>query len=199
MHQDYRKLLDEKGIDALIIAHARPQPGAAVHPRLSGRQRHLRRKTAELDHPRGRTMVQAVRKYRRVLQVGSQQRSMAMNRIASQFVSGGGLGKISRVKAFNYASPDRIPNLPTEPDPRRSELGRWLGQAEFHGTTLSLPDLGVRGGTTPAVESPTWAATGSTRSNGVGDDETGPVEGLADHPGREERQGIVPLPPAARK
>jgi predicted dehydrogenase len=33
----------------------------------------------------GRALVKAVRKYNRILQVGSQQRSMAMNRIASDF------------------------------------------------------------------------------------------------------------------
>jgi predicted dehydrogenase len=138
MHQDYRKLLDEKGIDALIIAtpdHNRALP--CILACQAGKDIYAE-KPLSLTIREGRAMVQAVRKYRRVLQVGSQQRSMAMNRIASQFVSGGGLGKITRVKAFNYASPDRIPNLPTEPIPADLNWDVWLGQAEFHAYNSQL-------------------------------------------------------------
>ncbi len=50
----------------------------------------------------GRVLVDAVRRYGRVFQVGTQQRSMAMNRIACELVRSGGLGKVMEVLALNY-------------------------------------------------------------------------------------------------
>ncbi len=57
----------------------------------------------------GRVLVEAVRKHARVFQVGSQQRSAAINRIACEFVRNGGLGKLLEVQAPNYPSSDSPP------------------------------------------------------------------------------------------
>jgi hypothetical protein len=73
MYHDYRELLDPKDIDGVIVAtpdHGRVRCGKPVDT--------VRRQ--------GRTFVQAVSKDNRVFQVGSQQRSMAMNRLACGFV-----------------------------------------------------------------------------------------------------------------
>ena len=65
----------------------------------------------------GLALVRAVRKYRRILQVGSQQRSMAMNRVACDFVRTGGLGRIRLVLGANYSEPVRIGAMPEEKSP----------------------------------------------------------------------------------
>ena len=77
-------------------------------------------------------LVDAVRKHQRIFQVGTQQRSMAMNRIACELVRTGGLGKITEVRAMNY--PSSRPR-PTSCFPEKARagarLGLWLNQAAW--------------------------------------------------------------------
>ena len=60
----------------------------------------------------GRALVEAVRHYGRILQVGSQQRSMETNRVACEFVRSGRLGKVLEVRAINYTGPKAAPSKP---------------------------------------------------------------------------------------
>ncbi|MCH5375152.1 MAG: Gfo/Idh/MocA family oxidoreductase, partial [Planctomycetes bacterium] len=50
----------------------------------------------------GRAMVEAVRKYGRVCQVGTQQRSMSRNREAAELIRNGQLGKLQEVLCHNW-------------------------------------------------------------------------------------------------
>ena len=65
----------------------------------------------------GRALAGAVRRTGRVCQVGSQQRSMEMNRFACRFVREGGLGKVTLVQAVNHPGPLPDEMLPAEPVP----------------------------------------------------------------------------------
>ena len=53
----------------------------------------------------GRLMVEAVRKYKRVFQIGSQQRSQAVNRFGCELVRNGKLGKIKEVIGQQLSQP----------------------------------------------------------------------------------------------
>ena len=78
--QDYRKMLDRKDVDAIITAtpeHWRAM--ICIHACQAGKDIYAE-KPVSLTIREGRLMVQAVRKYQRVFQVGSQQRSMAVDR-----------------------------------------------------------------------------------------------------------------------
>ena len=132
IHQDYRKLLDEKDIDAVIVAT--PDHGrvlACILACQAGKDIYAE-KPLSLYIREGRLLVQAVQKYGRVVQVGSQQRSMEMNRFACEFVRTGGIGKIRKIQAINHTGPDRIPRvaLPVEPIPNGLDWDLWQGQAE---------------------------------------------------------------------
>ena len=95
--QDYRKLLERKDIDAVIIATQEFQRVIpSIHACQAGKDIYAE-KPLTLYVREGRVLVDIVRKYDRVFQVGSQQRSMAMNRIACDLVRSGGLGKIIEV------------------------------------------------------------------------------------------------------
>jgi predicted dehydrogenase len=77
----------------------------------------------------GRRMVEAVRKYNRVFQTGSQQRSMKTNIIGCAMVRAGRAGKIKKVVAKNYPSP--WPNhLPGQPVPEGLDWDTWCGPVE---------------------------------------------------------------------
>ncbi len=105
IHQDYRKLLDEKDIDAVIVAT--PDHGrvlACILACQAGKDIYAE-KPLSLYIREGRLLVEAVQKYGRVVQVGSQQRSMEMNRFACEFVRTGGIGKIRRFRPSTTPAP----------------------------------------------------------------------------------------------
>ena len=112
VYQDYRKLLDRKDIDAVIVATGEFQRVLpCIHACDAGKDVYAE-KPLTLYVREGRALVNAVRKYDRVLQVGSQQRSMAMNRVACELVRSGGLGKILKVQAINYGGAEASPANP---------------------------------------------------------------------------------------
>jgi predicted dehydrogenase len=177
IHQDYRKLLDEKDIDAVIVAtpdHGRVLP--CIRACQAGKDIYAE-KPLTLHVREGRALVEAVRKHNRILQVGTQQRSMAINRVACEFVRNGGIGKIRRVQAINYGGPAPMPNLLGQAVPKDLEWDLWLGQAPARPFTNDLmcgwmgwrdyaggdiTNMGAHG-----LDQVQWA---------LGMDETGPVE-----------------------
>ena len=99
---DYRKLLDDKGIDAVVIVapdhwHALMTVWACQ----AGKDVYVEK---PLSHNirEGRKMVQAARKYERIVQTGSQNRSDVGLRAAVEYIKQGSLGKINLVRAISY-------------------------------------------------------------------------------------------------
>ncbi len=125
--QDFRRMIDAGGLDAVVIAapdhHHVP---AALHALEAGLHVYLE-KPASLTIAGGRAVVDAARRSGRVVQVGSQQRSMEADRIACAFVRDGGLGRVSRVEIPNYPGPQRDPDWPAEPIPPGLDWELFLG------------------------------------------------------------------------
>jgi predicted dehydrogenase len=65
----------------------------------------------------GRALARAVQRHGRVCQVGSQNRSIPINRYGCQLVRSGRIGKVSRVELPNYPGPRHYEGLPAEPIP----------------------------------------------------------------------------------
>ena len=131
VYQDYRKLLDRKDIDAVIVATGEFQRILpCIHACQAGKDVYAE-KPLTLYVNEGRALVNAVRRYDRVLQVGSQQRSMAVNRVACELVRSGGLGKILEVRAINYGSAEASPAtpFPASEIPKGLDWNLWLNQA----------------------------------------------------------------------
>lgn len=177
IYQDYRKLLDRKDIDAVIISttdHGRVLP--CMHACQAGKDIYAE-KPLSLYIGEGRQLVKAVRRYERILQVGSQQRSMKMNEIACRLVREGGLGKLKMVHGFNYASGKPAPTLPAEAIPEKLDWDAWLGQTPKRPYSKELRarwmgwDCYSGGGFT------NWGAHGLDQIQwALGMDRTGPVE-----------------------
>ena len=103
IYQDYRKLLDRQDIDAVIVATGEFQRVLpCIHACQAGKDIYAEKPLTLYVHE-GRVLVDWVRRTDRVLQVGSQQRSMEMNRLACELVRTGGLGKVLEVRAMNYS------------------------------------------------------------------------------------------------
>jgi predicted dehydrogenase len=117
--QDYRRLLDrakaKDKLDAVIIAtpdHHHAQ--AAILALQAGLDVYLE-KPLTVTIREGRLLADAVKRTGRVLQVGSQQRTMEVNRFACEFIRNGGLGRISKVELPNYPGPLPMPSFEEEP------------------------------------------------------------------------------------
>ncbi len=131
--EDYREILDRADIDAVVITtndqwHALP----AIHACQAGKDVYGE-KPLSLTIAEGRAMVQAVRKYDRVFQVGTQQRSYLRNRQACELIRNGRLGAIKQVRCTNYGSakPASAYDLKTEPVPEGLNWERWCGPTEI--------------------------------------------------------------------
>jgi len=112
--QDFRRLLDRTDLDAVIVAtpdhwHAIPTVMACQ----SGKDVYVEKPLALTIHE-GRVMVDAARKYDRVVQIGPQQRSAPHSSDAVDYVKSGKLGKILLVRAWAYL--DWKGEMPVQPD-----------------------------------------------------------------------------------
>jgi predicted dehydrogenase len=177
IYDDYRQLLDQKDIDGVIVGtndHGRVR--CAIHALQAGKDVYAE-KPMSLYVEEGRALVRAVRKYNRILQVGSQQRSMAMNRVACDFVRTGGLGRIRLVLGVNYSEPVRIGALPEEPVPDGMNWDMWLGQTEMRPFNPELFTHWMRYWDYSGADMTNWGAHGIDQIQmALGMDKTGPSE-----------------------
>lgn len=129
-YQDYRELLDSAAVDAVVVAS--PDHWHAlhtIHACQAGKDVYVE-KPLSLTVAEGRLMVQAARANQRVVQTGSQQRSMPTNVQACKLVREGALGKIRQVIAHNYPSP-WFCNLPAQQTPDELNWDMWCGPTEL--------------------------------------------------------------------
>jgi predicted dehydrogenase len=128
---DYRKLLERKDVDAVVITvpdqwHAQMTIDACA----AGKDVYCE-KPLSLTIRDGRRMVDAARKYNRVVQTGSQQRSSAEFRQACELVRSGAIGKVHTILA-GIPKPNHPGAMGPDSDPP-AELNydMWLGPAPW--------------------------------------------------------------------
>ncbi len=116
-YHDYRKLLEDKNIDAVIVAtqahwHVLPTIAACQAGKDVYVEKPLGNSIGE-----GRYVIEAAKKYNRIVQIGTQQRSREHYRKAVEIVQSGQLGKTSEVKVWDhtYRAPGR--GFPADCDP----------------------------------------------------------------------------------
>ena len=129
-HRDFRHLLDDKNVEAVVIAtpdhwHAL----MAVMACRAGKDVYVE-KPLSLTVAEGRTMVRAARQHNRVVQVGSQQRSGAHYARALQLIREGQIGKLHHVSVGftrNVLPGFKPKDLPV--DEHNLDWEMWLGPA----------------------------------------------------------------------
>jgi len=178
IYSDYRKILDRNDIDAVIVATGEFQRiRPCIEACMAGKDVYAE-KPLTLYIKEGRALVNEARKYKKIVQVGTQQRSMEMNRVACQLIRNGGLGKILEVRAVAYGGPDPSPvqGFPTESIPKGLDWNMWLNQASerpFNGQWLGWMRWRDFGG----GQMTNWGAHGVDQIQwALGTDQTGPVE-----------------------
>ncbi len=134
VYEDYQDLLARTDIDAVVIATPDHQHAIiAIAACKAGKDVYLE-KPLTLTIYEGQQLVKAVRKYGRILQVGSQQRSSGEFIHAATLCREGILGKIEKIKvhcgrtATNPKSAAPVPyNLPKQEVPAGLNWDKWLG------------------------------------------------------------------------
>ena len=143
LYNDFRKLLENKAIDAVIIGtpdhwHCLP----AILACEAGKDVYVEKPMATTIEECN-LMVAAARKHNRIVQVGQWQRSGEHWKSAIEMVRSGKLGTVRLVKTWAYMPYGKtFPVLPDEPVPTGVDYAMWLGPApkrpfnrnRFHGS-----------------------------------------------------------------
>ena len=185
-YNDFRELCARKDIDAVVV-------GSTDHWHVLHALEAVRagkdvycEKPLGLSIEQGKALRAAVRRYGRVFQLGTQERSSWSTRLAAEIVLNGWIGKVHTIKVgtrFSRSSP----NYPPMPVPDGLDYDLWLGPAPWapytgnrvsnsHWFHISDYSLGfIAGCGIHTIDMAAW---------GNGTDRTGPVEveGTGDYP-----------------
>jgi len=196
-YSDFRKMIETEkpdGIMAITATHQRAWV-AAIAMQMGC---HLYiEKPMCLTIEEGRYLVNCAKKYKRVTQVGTQQRSLPLCQWACQQIHDGVIGKPKIVEAPNFVGPNIWDNKPQQPYPEgmNDEVwDLWTNQAVFR---PYHPELHLHwpnwwdydaGGLGFGVSG--WGTHSYDQVNmALGTNETGPVEILLEEPCTTQASG----------
>jgi predicted dehydrogenase len=129
MVQDFRRILEDAGVDALI--NATPDHWHALGTILACQAD----KDVYVEKPmahniwEGRKMVEAARKYKRVVQVGMQSRSAPYMKKAVEYIRSGKLGDVYLIRVFNMMKHPMMGKGSDRPVPEGFDYDMWCGPA----------------------------------------------------------------------
>jgi predicted dehydrogenase len=129
VEKDIRKVLEDPAVNAIAVAapdhwHAL----ATVWACQAGKDVYCEKPVSH-NLVEGRRMVEAARKYDRVVQVGTQRRSASHTHSAAEFVRSGKLGKVPFVKTWIAGARKTIGKKADAPVPDGVDYDLWTGPA----------------------------------------------------------------------
>ncbi|MCX6222944.1 MAG: Gfo/Idh/MocA family oxidoreductase [Bacteroidia bacterium] len=153
--EKFEDLLKNKSINGVVIAvpdhsHAR----IAIAALKAGKEVYLE-KPLTFTIKEGQELVKCVRENKRILAVGSMQRSTPNFQNAIKLVQSGAIGKIEKVNAY-VGAPPKPYDLPAEPVPADLNWDLWLGSltAKIHFNHELDPPISLD----PEVNEKIWGA-----------------------------------------
>jgi predicted dehydrogenase len=133
-YADFRKMIETEKPDGVMVVTATHQRAWTSAIAMQMGMHVYLEKPMSLTIEEGRYLVNAARKYNRVTQVGTQQRSLPLCRWACEQIQKGVLGKIKTVEAPNFVGPNRWTDQPGQPYPEsmNDEIWNlWTNQAVY--------------------------------------------------------------------
>lgn len=131
-YKTYQELLDRKDIDAVVIGVPDHwHTIIALNAAKAGKDIYCEKPLTLTIHE-AKTIIDGIRKYDRVFQTGSQQRSEGPFREACEYIRNGRIGKIKEVW-IGIGTTSKPCDLPTEETPEGIDFDQWLGQAPERG------------------------------------------------------------------
>jgi predicted dehydrogenase len=149
--KDYRHALDDPAVDALAAGtpdhwHALP----TIHACQAGKDVYVEKPDGH-NIIEGRTMVAAMKKQGRVVQLGTQARSGPHLHALAEYLKTGVLGNVRFAKAWESSRQGAVPKVPDSDPPPGVDYDLWLGPApkrpfnrsRFHGNWRWYFDYGT--------------------------------------------------------
>ncbi len=148
---DYRRALDDKQVDAIVSGtpdhwHALP----TIHACQAGKDVYVEKPDGH-NILEGLTMVAAMKKHGRIVQLGTQARSGTIQAEAMKYLAAGHLGKVRFAKAWESSKQGAIGYPADGQPPAGIDYNTWLGPApqrafnpaRFHGSWRWFFDYGT--------------------------------------------------------
>jgi len=188
-YQNYQEMLEKEKLDVVFVettTHARVL--IAIHAMQAGCDTYVE-KPQSLTIAEGRALVNAAKHYGRIVQTGSQQRSMPINAYASKLVREGAIGKVHTVVVCNFRGPKVwAPKDDPHPMPAGLDWNQWCNQTALRPYYMDLQfkwsdyEDYDGGGQIGGVSG--WGTHSLDQAQcGLGLDNTGPVEIWPEPPG----------------
>jgi predicted dehydrogenase len=128
-YKDYHELLARNDIDAVLIATPDHWHTAVATEACKAKKDIYCEKPLTLTIGEAKRIIDVVRKYERVFQTGSQQRSEGPFKDVAEYIRNGKLGKIHEVHVAIAGHTSKPCDLPGEEEPKGLLWDVWLGQA----------------------------------------------------------------------
>jgi predicted dehydrogenase len=127
---DMRTVLDDQSVDAVICALPDHWHALGAILAIQAGKDVYTEKPASQSGWEGQKMVEAARKYKRIVQHGTQNRSAPYNIAAKKYIEEGKLGTIHLCRVFNQKREMNSFKIKTgEPVPENLDWNAWLGPA----------------------------------------------------------------------
>lgn len=128
---DIRRVLDDAEIDAIsVVTPNHWHALATIWACQAGKHVYVEKPTSH-NIWEGRKMIEAARKYDRIVQVGLNNRSSTNIREAIKFIHDGGIGEIYMARALCYKARDSYGMSKDSEPPKTLHYNQWLGPAQW--------------------------------------------------------------------
>lgn len=128
-HQDFRKLIEDKSIDAVTVATSNHTHALlSIWAMQAGKHVYVEKPVSH-NVWEGRKIIEAARKYKRICQAGTQSRSYPGFQEAVKFLQEGKLGKIKVARGLCYNPRASLGHVEDTPVPAGIDYNLWLGPA----------------------------------------------------------------------
>jgi predicted dehydrogenase len=143
-------VLDNPSVEAVVIATPHHwHTSIAVRAMQAGKDVYVEKPASHVFRE-GRLLVDTARKYKRIVQHGTQMRSSEVTAKAAEVLKSGILGEVKMTKAWNVQRHTHEAAMPDAPVPPGVDYDMWLGPApkrpfnphRFHGYWQWLRDYG---------------------------------------------------------
>jgi predicted dehydrogenase len=127
--KDFRRLLEQKEIDAVVIATPDHWHAIQTIAALEAGKDVYVEKPLTVTIPEGRKMVEAGKRHRRVTQVGLHRRSSKLYHHVHTLVQKGKIGRVSVARAYRVSNmyPNGIGTYPDATPPKGLDWDMWVG------------------------------------------------------------------------
>jgi len=128
-YTDYRKMLEDKDIDAVtVVTPNHWHTPMAIWAMQAGKHVTVEKPCCH-TFEEGQMLLKAAQKYDVIVQDGDEQRSNPCGKTMADFLKSGGLGEVYYAKGMCYKRRDTIGIAKTEPVPEGVHYDMWMGPA----------------------------------------------------------------------